>query len=269
MKKILLPTDFSENAQKAIDYAVFLFKNKECTFYILNAFVILPSAENGKSQSEEKLSQTVQKLNAEKTNPKHYFEQILIANSPLNAINVTVIDKGIELVFMGTKGATGLSGIFMGSTTSSVIKHIEFCPIMAVPALYNYGVPEEIIFANDYKKEVRPQEIEPLITIAKLWQSKLGIVHITAEEELTDTQKVNKELLRNSLKGVAHLFVKVTMDDSLSSTIQRLEKEDKNIGMVAMLKNKHGFIERLVREPVIRNVTFTTEVPFLVLPTIE
>ena len=38
MKKILLPTDFSENALNAIHYALHLFKDESCAFFILNTY---------------------------------------------------------------------------------------------------------------------------------------------------------------------------------------------------------------------------------------
>ncbi|HAT67935.1 MAG TPA: universal stress protein, partial [Flavobacteriaceae bacterium] len=38
MRKVLIPTDFSRNAWDAIAYAVDLFKNEPCEFYILNVY---------------------------------------------------------------------------------------------------------------------------------------------------------------------------------------------------------------------------------------
>ena len=38
MKHILLPTDFSDTSYEAITYAVQLFINEECTFYVLNTY---------------------------------------------------------------------------------------------------------------------------------------------------------------------------------------------------------------------------------------
>ena len=37
-KKILLPTDFSENSINAIHYALDMYKHDTCQFYVLNAF---------------------------------------------------------------------------------------------------------------------------------------------------------------------------------------------------------------------------------------
>lgn len=269
MKNILIPTDFSDNAQKAIDYALFLFEREACNFYILNAHLIAPSAPGNKLDAEHKLAQIVQRLETHKENHKHIFEWILIMDSPLNAINVTIIDKNVDYVFMGTKGSSGLREIFIGSTAVSVIKHIDHCPIVVVPAEYEYDLPDQIVFVNDFRKPLKEKELVPLITIAKLWDSTLNIVHIKVEKEQADAEKLNKESLWNSLKGVKHHFIEVKMDYILSSTIHRLENENKNIGIVAMLRNKHGFFKKLFREPVIRNVAFKTKVPLLVLPGME
>ena len=157
----------------------------------------------------------------------------------------------------------------MGSNTVRVIKQLDACPIFTVPAEYEYDLPDQIVFVNDFRKPLKEKVLVPLVTIAKLWDSTLNIVHIKVETELTDAEKLNKESLRNSLKGVKHHFVEVKMEYMLSSTIHRLENKNKNIGMVAMLKNKHGFFKKLFREPVIRNVAFKTKVPLLVLPGME
>ena len=174
-----------------------------------------------------------------------------------------------RLCFYGYKGASSLRNIFVGSNTVRVIKQLDACPIFTVPAEYEYDLPDQIVFVNDFRKPLKEKVLVPLVTIAKLWDSTLNIVHIKVETELTDAEKLNKESLRNSLKGVKHHFVEVKMEYMLSSTIHRLENKNKNIGMVAMLKNKHGFFKKLFREPVIRNVAFKTKVPLLVLPGME
>lgn len=269
MKKILLPTDFSDNARKAIDYAIALFEKEVCTFYILNAYYAAPSAPGTKFDAEKNIAQLVKELENDTVNRNHSFQGIVEMETPLNAINITAINNGIELIVMGTKGASGLRSLFLGSNTAYTIKHIENFPVLAVPESYEYDLPQKIVFANDFKKEVLDREVKPLIEIAKLWDSELVMVHIEAEKELSKDQKVNKALLRDSFKSIKYRFVDETKDSSVAGTIQRLEKEYPSIGMVAMLKNKHGFIERLLRESVIRNVAFTTEVPFLVLPTLD
>ena len=85
MKNILLPTDFSENAYNALEYAVQFFKNDECTFILLNTFT--PVAYNvtsladsystmmieeiSRKNSERGLEEIEKKLKKKYNNPKH------------------------------------------------------------------------------------------------------------------------------------------------------------------------------------------------------
>jgi nucleotide-binding universal stress UspA family protein len=123
MFNILLPTDFSDNAQRAIDYTVYLLENEACTFYLLNAYYIAPSAPGTISDSGHNLGELQRKLEATK-NLQHTFERVLITDTALSAIEKTITDNEIHYVFMGTKGFSAVREIFIGSVTVSVIKHI-------------------------------------------------------------------------------------------------------------------------------------------------
>lgn len=67
MKRILLPTDFSENSWNAIQYAMELYKEDVCTFYLLNAYtpmLIEPVNPMGSTAVTKAMLDVVQK-NAE------------------------------------------------------------------------------------------------------------------------------------------------------------------------------------------------------------
>lgn len=265
MYHILLPTDFSDNAQLAIDYAVYLFEKEDCTFHLLNAHYFVPSETGTKVDAEDKLKQVRQKLEAVK-NPKHQFEHIVVTDTALSAINTAIIDKNIDYVFMGNKGISFVQELFMGSITVRVIKHINNCPIIAVPKIYDYDIPDNILFASDFKQTLNMKELAPLITIASLWHSTIDIVHVNAKKELDEAQKYNKELLRAYLTETRHGFIEVKKKKSVVSALVQLEKDYKNIGMVALLKTERGFLEKLTREPVLHNLTLKAQIPLLVLP---
>src|SRR5690606_2937541 len=93
MKKIILPTDFSENAYNAIAYALELFKNEECTFFLLNTYTpilydseymyytpTLSIDEVYKTNSIKGLDRLVNRINKEFNNPKHTFKKISVFN---------------------------------------------------------------------------------------------------------------------------------------------------------------------------------------------
>lgn len=267
MKKVLLTTDFSKNAQKAIDYALYLFEKKACTFYLLHAYYSAPSASGNKMTAQKDLEQLIETLRA-KNNPEHRFEPIFETDSVINLVNKTVLNHEVDFVFMGTKGSSAVRQILIGGNTTDVLSHLVACPLITVPDGYTYRLPEEIVFATDFKHRFSTTELMPLIKVSKLWNSRLNVVHIKTEKELSDIQKQNKKLLKDLLNPLKSNFKEITMEDTIAATLQNFEKENPEIGMVALLKTKHGFYQKMLREPVVRNMAFYSEVPFLVLPMI-
>ena len=89
MKKILLPTDFSDNARNAINYALSLYKDENCKFYLLNTYTPIiynydyrmsaggylgEVADVVRENSLEKLDEIEKELKEKFNNPKHQFE---------------------------------------------------------------------------------------------------------------------------------------------------------------------------------------------------
>jgi nucleotide-binding universal stress UspA family protein len=268
MKKILLPTDFSKNSERAMDFATSLFVKEDCLFYVLHAYQTATSAETGESGVEQKVQNLISELNGRKIQ-KHRFEAILMNEIPLNAINVSIIDKDVDFTVMGTKGTTALAKIFMGSTAVSVLRHINNCPIIVVPENYDERPIKEIVFVNNFKHLFRTEELNPLKYLVKIRNAMLIIIRFSTSEALKNQQKLNRELLKNNLAEVAHQFKTAPLEASVSSSIKNLLEQHKGVGMVALLRSKHSFLEKLLWEPVIRNVAFTTKVPLLVLPNLE
>ncbi len=283
MKKILLPTDFSNNALNAIKYAIYLFEKEPCSFYVLNAHQVDSSRLKGKlnkernsalyeanaEESKQKLGKLVRELSAKKENPNHGFESISVSDSVLNAIGSTIINKDVDYTFMGTKGSSGMKGIFMGSNTVNALKSINFCPIVAVPGNYSFDLPDEIVFVTDFKHFYEKAELRPLIELAELWNSMIVVVHINKEKQLSEYQKKSRNLLKRRLKGLSHRFEDVEPSSTIFAVIDQFSKQNKNVGMIAMMKRRHSFFEKLIHEPVITKVAYKAELPFLVLPEIE
>ena len=56
----------------------------------------------------------------------------------------------MDLIVMGTKGASGLKEVLFGSNTVHVIKNAK-CPVLAVPSEFVFESPREILFPSDYE----------------------------------------------------------------------------------------------------------------------
>lgn len=280
---ILLPTDFSTNARNAIDYAVSLFEKVECVFHILHAFEVGPSNLSStmgkakdtrlfrsiKDESQRGLKALMDELELSNNNSLHSFSGSSIADTLINAIGRTTIDKDVQYIFMGTKGSSALKEVFMGSNTVRVIRKIDFCPIMAVPEDYVFVPPKEIAFATNFEHTYSEVELVPLMELAKLWDSKITIVHKGTGKELHPHQQTAKDLLPKRLFGIKYGFEEIKGHNNISGAINKYTRENENIGMISMVNYWHSFFEKLTNENVINRVAFSTEIPFLIFPLIE
>lgn len=277
--RILLPTDFSKNAWHAINYAVYLFENMRCTYYVMHAHQVSPSAlistinrerdtrlhEITQDEVEVKLHKLVGQLIKINKNANHSYEAILESDSLLNAVGRNVIDKDVDYICMGTQGASGLKEIFLGSNTVNIIKHINFCPVIAVPESYQFSRPDNIVFATDYKHTYQKIELDPLFDIIELWKSTLHVIHMKEEETLDEEQLKLKSLLKKLLLDISVQIEEVAYHPNIAFRINEWIDRNK-VNMAAMMNSSHGFFRRLLHGPVIKKVAFKTHVPFLVLP---
>lgn len=279
MKRILLPTDFSEHALNAIKYALYLFEKEDCIFYLLNAYQVSPSALSSRINQERQTrlfeiteEESLRKMNKLRTqlendnlNSKHRIKADCKPGDVVNIIIQYAVAKNIDYIFMGTKGSTGAKEIFMGSTTVAILKNITCCPVIAIPENYSYDLPDEILFAADFKRYFEKYEIKPLKDIAMLWNTSIRILYV-AEVDLDTTQNKNKQILLKLLCGVPFIEEETFKKKrSMAKTIMSCSDRP-YIGMIAMVNNKHSFTEKLLREAVVKKVAFKSKVPFLVLP---
>ena len=209
MKQILIPTDFSENSWNAIQYALAFFKNIECDFYFLHVtlisnyggseFPLFPSAEvidktllhSGKTA----LKSLVKKIKKQDTNPGHNFHLINTYNYFVDAVKEQIEEKYIDLIVMGTKGASGLSEIILGSNTGDIITQVK-CPVLIVPEKAVFSIPKEIAFPTDYNIFYPSAILNYIVEFVKTYNSAIRILHVAKKDEnLTDFQLENKNVV--------------------------------------------------------------------------
>ena len=277
MKNILIPTDFSDNAYKAISYAVRLLKDETCTFHLLHTYTpaiyqseyLLHSpgqlglGDIYRTDSETKLEDLKQKVISQFNNPKHVFKTYSAFSVLMEAIDELVESKKIDLLIMGTQGATGAKEIFLGSSTVHTIKRAK-CPVLAIPFDFDIETPRKILFPTDYEIEYNFELIKQVLFIAKVHKSTLDIMHVRSGYELSEEQKKNKGKLDHLLAETKHKFHELP-DQGIIEAINSIQAE-LNHQMLVMVKNKHSFLENLFLKPVINQIGFHSNIPFMVLP---
>lgn len=274
MTKILLPTDFSDNAWSAMVYALKLYANEQCTFYLLNSTKLEASRissfsnkllstmrENAK---KDLLALKTQLENAD-ANGNHTFEAILSIGNLDDAIETAIEKYAIDSIVMGTKGATGAKEIFFGSNATKIVKKIKNCPVLMVPDNYEFVVPKQIAFPTDFNRYCDAKELHYLKNMADLYNSKIRIVHINVEEKLNENQENNFTTLKQYLSDYECSFHWIPDYASKASSITDFI-EEAEIDILAMVHYSHSFLERITREPVVKKIGFRPTIPFLVIP---
>ncbi len=282
MKRVLVPTDFSNNAYSALFYATRLFQNEVCKFFILNTFEVntpvLTSRIDKKKgnqlyqhlsiESNDKLTETLHAIVRDTKDHDHTFETISVSKKLTETINKTIQSKNIDLVVMGTKGANGLKEVFMGSNTVKVIQRIKNCPILAIPDEFDFKAPKKIAFATDFKRLYNQEELQPIIDMASLFEASIRIMHVNGEEKLDEVQEYNLKKLKEHFKTIDCSIHWVSKFDQKSEVIQTFI-DDMSIDMLAMLRYRHSIIESITHEPVVKKIGFQAMIPFLVIPTLS
>jgi|TARA_R110000744_G_scaffold39754_5_gene90287 nucleotide-binding universal stress UspA family protein len=279
MKNILLPTDFSDNAWNAIFTALKLYANVKCKFHILHAYE--PKAMNmlgQKSQqrlgiiydslalnSAQELEKILSYLIENHNNPNHSFETISKSDTLEVSIKELVSTKDIDLVVMGTQGATGAKEIFMGSNTVKVLKQLKNISILVVPTDCNFQKLKTLVFPTDYTRKYEKFELLPMIELTKLWNASIQVIHVAVEFRLNDVQEANLIILEERLAGNNYSLNELGFKGNIAQSVEQYVAETR-ADLLTMVRYRHNFWERIIDEPVIKKIAFHSMVPVLFLP---
>ena len=277
MRRILIPTDFSDNSMNAIKYGLEFFKNEKCTFHLLHVNPIPTYSAAGTSvrattavledsmikESKTQLKKLLSTIKDISDNHNHVFSSTAVYDYFVDTVKREVEDKKIDLIIMGTKGASGLKRVTVGSNTGDVITKVK-CPLLAVPENAKYKIPKEIAFPTDYQIAYDMKVLDTLISMARMSDATLRIVHISKKgEDLSEEQQENKEFLHDYLRGIDHSFHSLT-GSRLEAAIQCFV-ESRDIEMVAMVAKNLNFFQRILFKPAVEEISYHTDIPFLVL----
>ena len=279
MKNILIPTDFSENSWNAVKYALAFFKDTECDFYLLHVSLIynyasgespivpLPSVEvidnTVLKQAKTHLKKLLKKIEQLDHNPKHHFYKLSNYDYFIDAVRNQVAEKNIDLIVMGTKGASGLKKAMIGSNTGDLITRVK-CPVLIVPENAIFKDLKEIAFSTDYHLFYPTKILNNISEFVKMHNSTLRILHIIKkEEEFTEFQLENKEFLANFFEDEKHSFHKITnkkIEDGVQCFV-----ESRDIDMIIMIAKNLNLFQRILFRPTVEEISYHTDIPFLVL----
>lgn len=275
MKTVLIPTDFSENAWNALEYAISLFSDISCDFYIIHVAEVnqssvqansfpFPKAGGGLSATEpDQLFQNIARLPA---NEKHHFTFLQEYGNLIPRLRQVVDEKKIDLIIMGTKGASGIKGTVVGSNTGDVITRIH-CEVLVVPEDAAYHPIAQIAFPTDYNIFYNHTILGAITEIVRLTQADLSVLNVARPHSyLSPSQENNREFLFDYLQesfpnqSTFHSVAGKNINQAIQDFIIL-----KNVGMLVMAAKNLNFLQQLFFDTTIEKLSFHSRVPLLVL----
>ena len=271
MKKVLVPTDSSENAKHALEYALNLFAGEEVEFTLFNSFLIpvysadMPIVVDdfGLDNLQQELEKDAEVLKDRYASTKYSFKVIVESGSLSISLNHLVDTLGIDLVVMGTKGASGLVAAIMGSNTSDIIE-IATCPVLAVPEGANLSVPKNIVFASDNQGLSDSCVITPLTDLALKYQSHIHLMNVLDEDKMTTVDEAVEGLrMDHILDKILHTFHFENAKDKAEAIEEYLNTHD--IDLLAVVPRKNNFFDSIFHKSVSRKLALHTKVLLLAM----
>jgi nucleotide-binding universal stress UspA family protein len=266
MKKILVPTDFSPNADKALNYAVQLAKKSGGEIILIHV-VDSGEPENAGITAEEKMTPVINSIYAQegvKASLKIYRGSII------NTISGAVGECNADLVVMGTIGNGAIKEKIFGSRTAAVIGKSQV-PVLAIPLLAEWKAPARILAAiNTFDQE--SETLAPLFSLARSFGAvvQLSIFTDTDDDFVEDYDEHEGKIAvyRDQLKArfpdveiqAVHLAGK-HFRENLENWISK-----NNIDILMMLTHKRNIAESIFNRSMTKKMSYHTEIPLLAIP---
>ncbi|MFV9550699.1 universal stress protein [Algibacter sp. PT7-4] len=276
MKNILLPTDFSKNSINAIYYAIEFLKDVKCQFYILNVqkasafitddmLVVNSSTTIYKTlinAAKKSINNIITTVTDEFYNKNHTFHAIVDYDNFIDSINQVTAKHQIDLIIMGTKGASGIAKVLFGSNTVRVMQRCNI-PVLAIPNGCKFKALKQMAFATTNSKCFKIEHLAMFSSIKKRFNAIVQILHLADENHLAYSACDNIDFFNTHFKNSTQKFISAPSQDIYNVVHTFLQKN--NISMLAIMNKKHSFLQRLFNTHAVERFAFKIDIPLLVM----
>lgn len=248
MKIVLVPTDFSDNAFVAARYAATWAARRNWQLVLCHAYCAFSTGFQSGRQNMRARELAVKEANAgmqallkklQKQVPSANVSGQCVLGNTADVILEQVKQKKAQLIVMGTKGASGLKYILLGSNTFEVIRR-STVPVLAVPEKIKTFQLRKVGFAINY----HAAEIPALEDFIDLTEEPLQITLFHLYEKGKREQEQKMALWKRRFKRIASfssLDFKLQLTRNLPSGIQRFAVKEKLDALVMTSMDKYLF----------------------------
>jgi len=280
MKKILVPTDFSANADKALEFAVQIARKAKATIVLVHACDLLELTfkdnlglkkeynRNLVKDAKEKLAlykDSIKETENVKVHVRLY--KGLITDTILYAAKAHAAD----MIIMGTLGNASVKEKILGSKTAHVISKTNI-PVLAVPLLSEWAVPSNILLAINNFNEGREPVVRPVLELAALFKAAVTVARFSAARSIAPHKLVTMERSGKNYARKLQSFSPqpgisfIQLDGSRFEKVMEKYITANHIDMIAMITHKRNFVKSIFRRSLAKKMSYHTSVPLLAIP---
>ena len=267
MKKVFLPTDFSESARQSLDYAAHLCAGEPVEFIIVHTYDTPPTPAQVTSSKLAEFIAEDNRHDLEKEQ-KYLQSKVLHSDSKVSILSrrgvlSTVLKKAgasleVDLIIMSPRGAGKSFGF--GSNTLAVMKSSEI-PVLIIMEDKEFHPFNKILFASDLMGYSKPPLVFPLDFFVRKFNAEVEVVHY-GTDEIGNKAEVMQQLVDAFGEERTHVeyINEENVLDGLNSTIES-HKPD-----LLVLVNRHRwFFSQLFIKSVTRSMIVDSPIPILIL----
>ncbi|GAB2772977.1 universal stress protein [Rhabdobacter roseus] len=277
MKRILVPTDFSPTAEKAFRYALELAAQREGKVYLFHVYTpvespFIETVEVRREYNLEREQALMHDLHRLRDQLQPQYPQVsvtvVLARSPLVQSTLRFChENNIDLLVMGTQGASGLKKVLLGTIAARLLEKTEV-PLLLVPEEFAWKKPRELVIATT-TPQVDLTALSTASQLADCFDARLTAVHLVAGE-VEELEKVQEEFSRHTQQlslelEVPSLSGKVLRNWSISEGLETLH-EEVPYDLLVMVKRKKTFLQYFYQESLTQHMAYLTRLPLLVIP---
>lgn len=279
MKHFLIPTDFSESANNAIEFAVQSANIFPAEIYILHAFemntnmqmdnmgVLREFSQSLLEEAQLKIAELKKSIEA---NKGISVKTIVAKLNFKDAIQQALKDMKFDLIIMGTQGASGIKEKLWGTNTAAIISESTI-PVLAIPHDYTWKKPKKFLLSTNHFEE-DPSLLNFVFELSDLYMAQVHAVVFTDEDDdkpatfiehshkRSQYEQTLKEHHKDDLITVTQLFGSI-FEETLQHHI--LENE---IDLLVMITYQRGFFSRLFHPSMTNQMAYHTNIPLLAIP---
>lgn len=276
MNKILVPTDFSDNAINAINYATQIARRSKAKVIIFHAFQIpvmdtsVPAfmVQSMVEEEEQRCMSELKNICEEVSKQKYkdgsgyvQCEAIVRQGFAVEEVLFVSEEENTDLIVMGTQGASGLKRIILGSNTALVIEK-SACPVLAVPSDAVYSTIKKVVYATEIQKGDF-DTLKKITDFCRIYDCELILLHIGDENDSFVKEKL-EELTKKIVNdlGIKKADYKIVLNDDVLEGINEYVKSHE-VDIIAMVTHKRNLFARLFSSSLTNKMAFHTEVPLL------